>query len=330
MTVLTAVDVGFDSVKARATNGRNTMFPSVIGTPIMESGFSMARKARMTIEMGNECYPVGTTALNQSQYTTGRRDPGWVTSKAWHILFCAALSELHKSTVATSVVSGLPLEDWATWSDQLCKRILGEHTFRRNGGNWQTVTIKDAVCITQPYGSLLDQAMSDTGAILHNDFATGVVAVADIGGLTLNLLTTDALEEVGRWTVGDGLGLLKALDAIARDIRADCPNFAPKAHEVAEWLATGHFDYNSEQHDIGAYADNHLAPLVDMVLNRFSEAWPEPGRFNAVLLTGGGSLALGPSLKARMDGTYPNVTIARDAQKSNSKGYLKLARDLWG
>ena len=275
-------------------------------------------------------WPVGETALKQSAYAVGRRDAGWVVTEPWEVLFCAALSELHKGTTATKVVTGLPLEDWATWAAKLREAIIGEHTFRRNGGRWQTITVEDAVIITQPYGSLLDQAMSDAGRILSNPFSTGVVAIADLGGNTLNLLVTDALEEIGQWTQGDGLGLLKALDAIARDIHTAFPGIQPKAREVAQWLARGTFPYTDEEHDITPYAQPHLEPLVQMVLNRFSEAWPEPGRYGAVLLTGGGSLALGPSLKARMNGVYPNVTIAPDAHFANCRGYLKLARDLWG
>ena len=140
----------------------------------------------------------------------------------------------------------------------------------------------------------------------------------------------DHLEEIGQWTQGDGLGLLKALDAVARDIHTTHPGIRPKAREVAQWLARGSFEVGSKPVDIVPFSKPHLDPLAEMVVNRLSEAWSEPGRFSAVLLTGGGSLALGSTLKARMDGVYPNVTIAANAQFSNCQGYLKLARDMWG
>ncbi len=328
MTTLTAVDAGFSTTKAMATNGRQSVFPSVVGTAIQESGFSLERRSRMTIELDGEIYPVGETALRQSDQATGRRDSAWVTSTTWKVLFYAALSELHRSTVETKVVTGLPLEDWHSLAAILRNRVIGQHTFRRNGNNWQTVTVTDCLVVTQPFGSLLDQAMGDTGAILNNAFSTGMVAVADIGGLTLDMLTTDALEEVGRWTVGDDLGLLKALDKVSRDIRRAFPRFNPKAHEVAGWIADGYFTYGGERYDVKTYADRHLDPLVDMILNRLTEAWPEPGRYAAVLLTGGGASALGSRIKERMNG-YQNVVIAQDARMANVRGYLKLARDTW-
>jgi len=329
---LTAIDNGFNFVKALSDNGRRALFPSVVGTPTRQTySIEQAKRARMVITFDDgTTWPVGETALRQSAYTSGRRDPGWVLSQAWEVLLCAAFSELHQARASTHVVTGLPLEDWEAWSEKLRGRLIGPHKFKRNDGAWQTVVVEDGCVITQVYGSLLDQAMSDSGRILTNAFSTGMVAVADIGGNTLGLLVADHLEEVGQWTQGDGLGLLKALDQVARDIHAAHPGIRPKAREVSQWLAAGTFAVDGKPVDIGPFAKPHLDPLAEMVVNRLSEVWSEPGRFSAVLLTGGGSLALGSTLKAKMAGVYPNVTIAANAQFSNCQGYLKLARDMWG
>lgn len=331
MTTLSAIDIGYNAVKCMATNGRRRDFPSVVGTE-RKATFSLDEAKRdetiITMSDGKVWY-VGHTALKKSDYTGGRRDPDWIFQESYHVLLCAALSELHKTTTTTSVVTGLPIEHYSSLVGKAKEVFVGKHTFKRNGGNWQTVTIENALVITQPYGSLLNLSMADNGRILDNVFSTGVVGIADIGGMTLNLLVTDALDEVGRWTQGDGLGLLKALDAIARDIRADHPGFSPKAREVAGWLAKGSFPYQDKEVDITPYADPHLTPLVSLVLDRVSEVWDEPARYAAVLLTGGGSIALGPAIKARMDGVFANVTIAEDAAFANVRGYLKLARRLW-
>ena len=328
---LTAIDIGYNFVKALSTNGRACNFPSVVGTSARETfSLASAKSAKMIIELADgTSWPVGNTALRQSAYTSGRRDAGWVTSQQWDILLCAALSELHQASVGTRIVTGLPLEDWGQWHKPLRQHLMREWRFRRNGGNWQTAKIEDAFIMTQPYGSLLNMAMADNGKILTNAYSTGMVGIVDIGGNTLNLLVTSHLEEIGQWTTGDGLGLLPALDATARSIHAEYPGIDPKTHEVAQWLAFGHFPYGADGLDIAPFAKPHLEPLVTMILNRLSEAWPEPGRYSAVLLTGGGALALGPVLKERMKGVYPKVEIANDAQFANCKGYLKLARDLW-
>lgn len=331
MATLTAVDVGFNQVKALATNGGRADFPSVLGTPFRQSfAMEQAKKARMIITLPDgQSWPVGMTALEQSDYSTGRQDADWVMGEPWYVLFCAALSELHKGNVTTNVVSGLPLEDWERLADKLEGRLVGAHRFKRNGGRWQTVTIDDAFVITQGYGALVNEALSDSGHILTNRFSQGTVAIADIGGKTCNLLVANDMDVTMRWTRGDGLGLLKALKNIARDIHRAYPTIDPKAREVAGWLPVGAFEVGGERVDIAPFADPYLDPLVDQVLNLLSETWSEPGRFSAVLLVGGGSVILGNALKERMKGVYPNVTVAQDARFANVKGYLKFARDTW-
>jgi len=328
---LSAIDIGYRGTKALATNGRVAHFASEVGIEQRKT-FSLDEVQRVsmiiTTREGRTWY-AGQTAIKNSERSAGRRDPEWVFEEAYKVLLYAALSELHKTTTTTSVVTGLPLEHYETLADKAREVFLGDHTFKRNGGRWQTVTVEEVFIVTQPYGSLLDLAMTETGRFLDNPFATGMVGIADIGGVTLNLLVTEALDEQGRWTQGDDLGLLKALDDVATDIKAACPGFKPKTREVAEWVAQGTFLYKGQQVDIAPYAKPHLEPLADTILNRVSEVWSEPGRYSAVLLTGGGAAILGAMLKARMSGVYANVTIAQDPVFGNVRGYLKLARRLW-
>lgn len=334
MTTLTAVDIGYNAVKGLATNGRQTHFPSVVGKE-RRTIFSLdeAKRGGLVIQMNDEDSPrwfVGRTAIKESEYSAGRRDSEWIFQEPYRVLLCAALSELHKGAIGTSVVTGLPLEYYTALVDRARSIFIGEHRFRRNGGRWQAATVEAVVIVTQPYGSLLDLALTDNGRILENPFATGMVGIVDIGGVTMNLLTADALEEVGRWTQGDGLGLLKALDSIGRDIKVEYPGFSPQSREVAEWLAAGSFSYQGKSIDIASFAKPHLEPLVQAILDRISEVWDEPGRYAGTLLTGGGAMALGSALKTRMNGIFSNVVIAEDAAFANVRGYLKLARRMWG
>ena len=330
---LTAIDIGYNFVKALSTNGRQCNFLSLIGTPVRETfSLASAKSDKMIIELADSTsWPVGNTAIRQSgQRPTGRRDAGWCLEQTWDILLCAALSELHQASVETCIVTGLPLEDWQVWAEKLRKHLVADWHFRRNDGCWQTVTVKEAFVITQPYGSLLNMAMNESGKILNNVYSTGMIGIADMGGNTLNLLVADHLEEIGQWTRGDGLGVLGALDDVAHMICQQYPGITPQAREVSSWLAVGEFPYQGEKHDIMPIAKPFLDPLLNRILDQLAEVWREPGRFAAVLLTGGGALALGPVLKERMKGVYPKVEIAKDAQKANVYGYLKLARDMWG
>jgi hypothetical protein len=329
---IVAVDIGFNASKVASSTGKSSIFPSVIGTAITDR-FTIAQAKdtdRMIIRLPNgHTWPVGETALDQSAYTSSRRDAAWVVAEPWEVLFCAALSEAFRGNTTINVVTGLPLEDWETWRNPLRKRLIGAHQFQRDERRTQTVTVSDAVVVTQAYGSLLDQALTDGGKIRQNVFSNGTIAVADFGGNTMNLMVCRQLKKVGQWTHGDGFGLLRALDAVARDIHTAYPTIQPRTHEVAQWLSAREFAIAGQKVKIAPFADPHLQPLIEMIVNRMTEVWPEPGRYDAVLLTGGGSLALGQALKARMENIYPNVQIAEDAQCSNVAGYLKFGRDMW-
>lgn len=332
MMTFTAFDGGYNAIKALATNGREAFFPSVVGEKAAGSGFDGIDPGEHTLSIeldDGTTWTAGGTALQESAYVSSRRDPGWVLSPSYRVLLCAALSELHKATTTTKIVTGLPLQDYATHSGKLADTLTGRHTFKRNGDNWQTITVEKTIVVTQPYGSLLDAALSDGGKILSNAFTTGIVGVADLGGNTLNLLCADSLNEIGRWTAGDGLGMLSALQAIGQAIRARSAGVNPKAREVSDWLAAGVYPFDKTL-DIVTLARPMLEPVIQAILAKMADVWTEPGRFGAVLLTGGGAMALGRALKERMDGVYPNVTIAESANFANVRGYLKLARRLWG
>lgn len=325
------IDIGFNEVKAKSNNNRRTRFPSEVGTR-QHAIFSLdeVKQDNLIVTLADKSvWHVGHTAL-QSDYSAGRRDPKWIFSDSYRVLLAAALSELYHTTTTVKVVTGLPLEHYRELSTPIKDVFLGEHRFKREGRRWQTITIEDVFVITQPYGTLLDLAMSDAGAILNNSFATQTVGIVDIGGATLNLLAVNALEEIGFWTIGDDLGLLKALGTISREIRRDYPGLRPKTREVSQWVASGTFPYKGKEIDITPYTHTHLAPVAQVVLNRMTEVWSEPGRYAALALTGGGSLALEHILKAQMDGDYANITMPNDPVFGNVGGYLKLARRLWG
>ena len=328
--IVAGIDIGFHAVKALTSNHRSALFPSEVGTP-HQTIYSLNDRTRqeivLTLEDGSQ-WQVSQTAL-KSAYNSGRQAAQWITSPSYRVLLAAALSELFYGGATIRVVTGLPLEHYTQLADQVRAVFLGEHRFLRHGRHWQTITISEVVVVTQPYGTLLQLALNDTGAITESVFATDLVGVVDIGGLTLNLLACQALDEMGLWTAGDDLGLLKALWAIARDLRARYPGFAPETREVAQWVRQGWFPYQDQQLAISDYAQPRLKPVARIVVDRLSEIWPEPGRLAGVALTGGGALALQSLLTPLLTG-FPPVTVPENPVTANAVGYLKLARRLWG
>jgi len=322
-----ALDVGFSAVKQIAGDSR-VIFPSVVGTPMPQASFSIKHNMRALAVSGNGHYtPVGDTALLQSQYVSGRRDPEWVLSQDWMTLFQTAISEVITTPLArVKLVTGLPVGDWNRFQEQLRKRLTEQtFQFKRIGRDVQRVDVTGVIIMTQPYGSLLDKALDNAGRIVSNPWSEGRVGIVDIGGNTMNLLTVNSLEEVTQLTTSDEFGLLRALDDVRTLLHNSFTRFSPDVHEVSEWLAKGTFRYQGAEYRTWDYAEAFLTPLIDLVITKVAEVWPESGRFDAVLLAGGGAAVLGRYIKAKMAGQFANVEITSDPRWSNVRGYWKLA-----
>lgn len=326
--MLVAVDVGYSAVKALQGEHR-ALFPSVVGTPVPEGSFSLRQNQRLLAISDNGHFtPVGETALLQSNYVSARRDAEWVLSEDWLTLLQAALSELVTVPFArVQLVTGLPVAHYNRFHQQVRERLLCTFGYRRAGRDKQTVQVEEALVITQPYGALLYEALGPDGAILNNVWSgTGQVGIADIGGRTMNLLAVSSFEEITRLTSSSDFGLLAALDQTAKALTDTFRHFTPSAHEVSEWFAGGGcFRYGGQEHELWPYAQPFLEPLLDLVVTEVYRTWTEAGRFDALLLSGGGSAILGKYLKPRLR-DFANVTITADPRWANVSGYYKFGK----
>lgn len=328
--MIVGLDVGYSAVKGLCGE-RRCLFPAVVGTPAPEGAFSMFHNQKLLAVSDNGKFtPVGETALLQSNYATGRRDPEWVLSEDWLTLFQAALSELVTVPAATvQLVTGLPVGDWRRFAKPLKERLLAQFSFRRAGRGMQTITIADVLVVTQPYGSLLDMALGPAGEILNNVWSgDGLVGVIDIGGNTMNMLVTQRFEEVSRMTASVEFGLLHALDEVCDVLRQQFPHFSPATHEVSEWLAGGMFRYGGQEQQLWPYAEPFLMPLVELIQSKVAEKWTQAGRFEAVLLTGGGAAILGRYLRPCLR-EFASVTLASNSRWANVQGYYKFGLREW-
>lgn len=318
------IDIGYNFVKGRAGD-RETLFPSVIA-PFIEGSYSLGHVERRVLHTGGQAWVIGETDM--LSYQAGRRDAGWMLSDMWGGLFQAALGELCHATGKMDIVTGLPLQHYAMWNEALKDLLPRHYTFRINDRSQQTITVDRTFVITQPYGALLDMALMENGLMLDNAWSTGLVGIAELGGNTFNMLTARAMAEVPEWTVGDNFGLLDALGRIAGDIGREYIGIEPKAREVATWIAGDRtFSYHGKPQSIQPYIDRHLAPVVELLVGRFSENWRQPGRLDGLLLAGGGAMVLGEIIRDRLGGEWPSLMIGNNRSVVN--GYHKLARRLW-
>jgi PRTRC genetic system protein D len=329
--MITAIDLGYNYTKGLASGcDRQAFFPSQVGSmPTGHYSFDVANDGEVVFVKGlsgASAWAYGNMALSGSPYSSGDLSPDWIYTPQYHVLLCAALGALHKSTIETNLVTGLPIEHFNRYEAGLRNQLSGAHTFKQT--RWQTVTVNEIVVVTQPYGAAFDVAMDGQGRLI-GELANGVLGIADIGGNTLNLLAIDKLREIGQWSKGDGLGLLKALSSIAEAVAASCFGMNPKPREVSQWVMQGYFEHRGNKVDIAPFADAVLAPVVDMIVARMGDVWTEPGRFRAIVLSGGGAAALGKAIVKSAARMHDRFIVLEDPLFANVRGYLKLGKRLW-
>lgn len=317
------LDVGYSSTKAVA-RGRRVTFPSVVGTPD-RARFSLdSADAESIILAEPDHVLVGAGAVLQSRHLKRREDRRWTESAEWYHLALAALTEL---TAATSVdfriVTGLPVAFYGD-KDKVRDRLLGEQRAQREGRRAQTFRVIDARCIPQPFGALLAAALDDQGRIANRDMATGAIGVVDVGGKTTNLLSVNRLSEIGRETASVSVGAWDVARAVRAYLDDYCPDLELRDHQIMDAIIARQVKYYGELVDLGAVVDASLAPMAEQVIAEATQLWNGAAGLDAILITGGGAILLGPAIKAH----FRHARVVGDPVFANVVGFWRLAQRL--
>jgi len=315
------MDVGYSATKAVSGDRRGT-FPSVVGTPD-KARFSLNGNQSIVL-VAPDHVQVGEGAIFQSRFLNRREDRRWIESDEWYTLALASLTELTAATmVKLRIVTGLPV---AFYSDKVLvrDRLLGEHKVQREGRHAQVLRVTNCRVIPQPFGALLAATLDNLGRIVDNALATGTVGVIDVGGKTTNLLSVNRLVEIGRGTASVSVGAWDAVRAVRRWLTDYCPDLHLRDHQgVDAIIAREGRDYG-EPVDLAAVVEAALEPLADQVLAEATQLWNGGAALDAVLVSGGGALLLGPHIKAH----FRHARVVGDPVFANALGFWRFAQRL--
>lgn len=315
------LDVGYSAVKTVSRNRRVT-FPSAVGTP-ERARFSL-NDASAIVLVEPDHVQVGESAIAQSRFLYRREDRRWVESDEWHMLFSAALTELTTATRADlRIVTGLPVAfyaDKATVRD----RLLGTHRAQREGRNAQTFQVSDCRVIPQPFGALLAVTLNDKGRITDQGLATGAVGILDVGGKTTNLLSVNRLAEIGRETASVNVGAWDAVRGLRTWFDDRCPDLELRDHQVVDAIIAHQVKYYGEPIDLASAVDDILEPLAAQVIAEATQLWNGAAGLDAILVSGGGALLLGPYVKRH----FRHARIVAEPVFANALGFWHFAERL--
>jgi plasmid segregation protein ParM len=319
--MIIGLDVGYWATKV-VSHDRQAVFPSVVGTPD-KARFSLNSDHSIILTHPDHVQ-VGQGAVKQSRFVKRREDRSWIESDEWYNLMLAALTEITTGSTELRVVTGLPVAFFSD-RDTLHNRLLGLHKVQREDRRAQSLTITNVNVILQPFGALLSATLDGRGAIVDQQLAIGAVGVIDIGGKTTNLLSVNSLTEINRETASAGVGAWDAVRAL-RTWLADnnCPHLDLRDHQIVDAVIARQVKYYGQVVDLTTVLDDILKPLADQVLAEASQLWNEAAGLDAILISGGGALLLGPYIKRH----FRHARVVENPVFANATGFWKFAERL--
>ncbi len=316
------LDLGYSTVKAVSANKR-VNFPSVVGTSD-KARFSFSQDGAGIILAEPAHVLVGEQAVTQSRFVNRREDRSWIESAEYYHLALAALTELTTATIVElRIVTGLPVAFYND-KDILHNLLLGEHRATREGRRAQVFKVTDCRVIPQPFGALLAEALDDRGNVADKELATGNVGVIDVGGKTTNLLSVSRLSEIGRETASVNVGAWDVVRAVRGWLADNCPNLDLRDHQVVDAIVARQVKYYGKPQDLGPVVDAALEPMAEQVIAQATQLWNGGAGLDAVLVSGGGALLLGPAIEAY----FRHAQVVSEPVFANAIGYWRFAQHL--
>lgn len=318
------LDTGYSETKV-VSSGKMAKFASAVGTPD-KARFSFSENGVGGIVLTSPAHVlVGEGAVTQSRFLNRREDRGWIEGDEYYHLALAAFTELTQATVVElRIVTGLPVAFYSKDKDVLRGRLMGEHRATREGRRAQVFRVTDCRVIPQPFGALLAEALDDRGGVADMELAAGNVGVIDVGGKTTNLLSVNRLAEIARETASINLGAWDTVRAV-RDWLADhCPGLDLRDHQIVDAIVFREVKYYGEPQDLGPVVDAALKPMAEQVIAQATQLWNGGARLDAILVSGGGALLLGPAIKAR----FRHSRVVQKPVFANAIGYWRFSQHL--
>lgn len=314
------LDIGYSSTKAVYDGGRFRV-PSIVGT--FEEWFAVNAK-RQVVELAGEKYLVGEDAIDQSQIVERREDRAWIKSEMYErLLKYALINTAQMSKIATTsmfVVSGLPMAYFTKDAEYLKSLIIGEHRGVIDGLE-AIVTVNDARIVPQPFGALLNYALTDEGGIIPEN-ATGRVGVIDVGGKTTNILSVNDLAEQSREATSVSVGGWTVVRKL-RDYLVDkYPEIDDRASNVERILVDKNFVYFGDRIDVAEIISSVTDNIAGQIKAELSQRWGSASQFEKILISGGGAHLISDSLIE----VLPQAFMVSEPVFANAKGFYKFAK----
>lgn len=324
--IFAGLDLGYNETKLK-TKSKQISFASVTGTP-EQSSFGFSDNGAGNIVMTHPArVSVGAQAIEQSLAVDARIDRNWVESDKWYTLALAAMSEMTTATSAgLHLVCGLPVTYYGD-KGKVQARLVGQHTFQRQGRTRQTLTVEKCTVVPQGFGSLFSEVLNDSGKIVDKALQSGRVGILDVGGKTTNLLVANKLRMVDKESGSVDAGGWSVVNRVASYLDSAYPGLSLNEYELIPHVVARSVNYDGKPVDLAGVVNDATQALATRIIGQARRLWNGSARLDAILVCGGGAHLVGTALLAE----FPQARIVQaDPVFSNALGYWRFAQALNG
>jgi len=336
-----SLDPGFGSFKAAAiSDGRPAVavVTSVVGVGQTDLGLlSLGRVGRhrprekpYTVTFDGVDYLVGPGVAQYAQ-PVERMDMRRLADgpELRAILYATLHQLLGPGEVQVALLSGLPVEVLADRKVALQTLrglrswLIGSHVFAVDGQE-TAITITAVEAMGQPVGSYFAWGLNNAGhwARANGDLRVPV-GICDIGFNTVDLLSVQGGQILGRFTGGDTLGVRRAAELLIQGVQGQHGRKL-SLHEADALLRQRkpHLYTPDGEVDIAALVQQSLVAATDAIISLVDRRWDNGCQFGHLFFTGGGSELLRQALLQQ----YPKGVVLPDPVTANAVGLARYAQ----
>lgn len=330
------IDIGFGFTKAAKAN-ETVLFKSILGeaTEIQYTEDILGQEPtedHLHVEIDGVSHFIGELAERQSNTRFFTLDQGQFVSQFARPLAMTALARLASSHIPINLVTGLPIGHYRQHKDAFANLLLGNHTVTlldRDGTRQErTIKVNKARVVPQPFGSLFNLMLSDTGQVTDRRLLREKIGVIDIGFRTSDYTISDKMRYSERGSRTTESGIARAFNIIATKLR-EKSGINVELYRLYDAVAQGSIKIRGEKIDISKLVEQVFGQLATAVANEVDRLWADDWDMDAIAITGGGGAVLAPYLKPLLTGEILSAEQTEDARFNNVNGYWKYGRYQW-
>jgi plasmid segregation protein ParM len=300
-----AVDLGYGYVKAISSNGKQVLFPSLVGNGYERSlmnffGDSSRELSNIHVNVQGEDFFVGELAKeSRSQSRVFERER--FNHKYTHVLLNVAIHLVaaeHTNTV--KVVTGLPLDYYQSQAKDFQKSITGvQPELEWKSGpitGKKKVAIEQSLIFPQGAAAVFAALMDDRGRPINSDLMRegSIIGLIDIGFRTTDFVVVE-MQKDGSFVPKTKLsgtvdeGVINLYREIRQEYKMKTGGADLSEHYVDRIIREKQLTYRGDKIDFTSVIGTSLQAITANIVDRLKSVWAEEANlFDGIFIAGGG------------------------------------------